>query len=378
MNSFIKGICFDQLNRVDKMMSRLRGAGISKEIDTFFLTRTIDLLNELKDEIQKLIDSGDLDVPRLGSNNIIKYNTFDERLVTIELFRYLVIINYGKAEEYFKRKVKRIYHEINCLQKPPIITTISDSEDYYWALPSYDIIAVPTGEEKNLLNLPDLFHEMGHLIYNQYQLYLKGTIERTLTKFYAAESQRVLNEQRSPVLISFFRESLTNWKSSWIMEFCCDLIATYLIGPAFAWTNLKLTTQSSGYNTIYVPSANHPSDEARMRAISCMLGKMGHTREQQHLEEVWSEFLTATNNEIPANYGTMYPQYIIEELVDNVFNGCRLIDLRIYGDQVAQFNNPVSKIINDAWNKALTDPGDFKVWESAAIEELEQSLTSQP
>jgi hypothetical protein len=174
MNSFVKGICFDQLNRGEKMLIRLKGTGISKEVDSFFLNKTIDLLSELMKEIQTLIDSGDLEVDALATNNIIKYNTFDEKLLNIELFRYLVIINYGRAEEYFKRKIKRIYEEINCLQKPPIITTISNSDDYYWALPSYDIIAVPTGEEKNLLNLPDLFHEMGHLIYNQYQVYLKG------------------------------------------------------------------------------------------------------------------------------------------------------------------------------------------------------------
>lgn len=374
MKSFVKGICFDQLNRVDKMLSRLNGPGISREIDSFFLKRTVDLLDELKADIQKLIDSGDLDVPALSSNNIIKYNTFDERLVTIELFRYLVVINYGKAEEYFKRKIKRIYLEINCLQKPPIITTISDSDDYYWALPSYDIIAVPTGEEKNLLNLPDLFHEMGHLIYNQYQTYLKGEIENTVVAYYTKESQRVLNEQRSPALISSFRENLKNWKSSWVMEFCCDLIATYLIGPAFAWTNLKLTTQSSGYNSIYIGSKNHPSDEARMRAIFCMLQKMGHTGEQQNLDRVWKEFLASTNNAIPANYNNVCPQHIIEELADNVFIGCKLIDLRIYTDQVTKFNNPVSKVINDAWNTALLTPEEFRDWETTAIAELERSL----
>lgn len=378
MNSFVKGIYFDQLNRVEKMLSRLRGAGISNEIDSFFLNKTIDLLNELKNEIQQVIDSGDLEVESLASNNIIKYNTFDEKLMAIELFRYLVIVNFGKAEEYFKRKVKRIYDEINCLQRPPIITTISNSDDYYWALPSYDIIAVPTGEEKNLLNLPDMFHEMGHLIYNQYQTYLKGTIEQTLANYYKKESQRVLNEQRSPNLISFFRENFADWKSSWIMEFCCDLIATYLVGPAFGWTNLKITTQSSGQNGIYLATSDHPSDEARMRAIFYMLKKIGHEEELKRLSEVWNKFLTVTNNVIPANYSSICPQHIIEELADNVYNGCKMIDLRIYNDQVKQFSNPISKIINDAWDKVLVHPGDFKTWESEAITELERSLTKNP
>src|SRR5690349_6840185 len=113
MNSFIRGVYFDQLSRVDKMLSRLQGPEVSKEIDPFFLNKTIELLLDLRAEIQGVIDSGDLEVDGLGSNNIIKYNTFDENLMAIELFRYLVIINYGKAEAYFKRKVKRMYAEIN-------------------------------------------------------------------------------------------------------------------------------------------------------------------------------------------------------------------------------------------------------------------------
>jgi hypothetical protein len=376
MNSFIKGIYFDQLNRVDKMLSKLKGPGVSKEIDAFFLNKTIELMDDLRSEIQQLINSGDLEVEALASNNIIKYNTFDETLMAIELFRYLVIVNYGEAEEYFKRKVKRIYDEINCLQRPPIITTISNSDDYYWALPSYDIIAVPTGEEKNLLNLPDMFHEMGHLIYNQYQTYLKGTIEQTLAAYYKKESQRVINEQRSPHLIQFFRDNFADWKASWIMEFCCDLIATYLVGPAFAWTNLKITTQSSGQNGIYIGSSNHPSDEARMRAVFYMLKKMGHTEELKKLEEVWRKFLDATNNIIPANYSSICPQHIVEELANNVYNGSKLIDLRIYGDQVKEYTNPISKIINEAWEKVLLNPGEFKAWEDHAITKLEESLKS--
>jgi hypothetical protein len=377
MNSFIKGVCFDLLGRVDKMLSRLLEPDISKEIDPSFLDRTIEMLFDLRADIQAVIQSGDLEVEALTSNNIIKYNMFDENLQDIELFRYLVIINYGKAEAYFKRKVTRIYEEINCLQKVPIITTISNSEDYYWALPSYDIIAVPAGEERNLLNLPDLFHEMGHLIYNQYQIYLKGTIDQNLTDYYGKETQRVINEQRSEKLITLYRESMANWKSSWIMEFCCDLIATYLVGPAYAWTNLKITTQSSGQNGIYNGSPDHPSDESRVRAVFYMLKKTGQLAELKELEDVWAKFLSANSNVKPANYASICPQNVIEQLADNVYDGCKQIDLRSYGDQLAKFKNPISKILNDAWAVVLQRPSDFKVWEQDAIAKLDESLKPQ-
>ncbi len=367
---FVKGIFYDQTNRIAKMLVDLTATCISKEVDKSFLNKTIQMLEELSLDIKHLINSGDLDVDVLANYNIIRYNTFHERLLMIELFRYLVIINYSKPEEYFKKKINRIYEEINCLQKQPIVTTISNSENYYWALPTYDIIAVPTGEERNLLNLPDLYHEIGHLIYNQYEPFLKGVIEASINQYYQDEIQRVVDEQRDPNLITFYRDKNLGWINGWVMEFTCDFIATYLVGPAYAWTNLKLTTLSSSKERIYSDSPSHPSDESRMRGIFYMLKKMGHTSEVAQIEASWAEFLKAANNPVPPNYNYIFPQALIEELARNVFSGCQTIDLRIYGDQVLKFSNPISKILNNAWRELFTNPANFQVWEEERIKEI--------
>jgi hypothetical protein len=260
------------------------------------------------------------------------------------------------------------------LQKQPIITTISNSDDYYWALPTYDIIAVPTGEERNLLNLPDLFHEMGHLLYKQYEIFLKGSIEDDINTFYANEFQRILYEQRSAQLITFYQSKMSFWINSWVMEFVCDLIATYLVGPAFAWTNLKLTTLSSGKSKIYMDSKSHPSDEARMRAIFLMLEKMGHQAEVHQLKHNWSQFLTVTNNPVPQNYAYIFPDAILAKLAENVFDGCKSIALKVYNDQIRDFTNPITKILNDAWVFMLNDPENYAQWEKERIKEINDSL----
>lgn len=372
MNYFVKGIFYDQLIRVEKMLEVLQSPNLDNEINKDFLSKTVDMLLELQTEMKDLINSDDLDIESLAQNNIIKYNTYYERLQTIELFRYLVIVNYGEPEIYFKKKVSRIYDEINCFQKTPIITTISNSESYYWALPSYDIIAVPAGEEKNLLNLPDLFHEMGHLIYNQYENYLKGTIEDDINQYYQSESKRVFYEQRSVSLIEFYREKNAWWISSWVMEFTCDLLATYLVGPAYAWTNLKLTTLSSGKNRIYHDTPSHPSDEARMRGIFYMLRKMGHLEEEKQIQESWEKFLAATNNPIPSNYMSIFPQHVIQQLADFVYDGCKSIGLILYSDQKTKFSSTITRILNSAWEKVFVSPDAYKQWESEIINELRQ------
>lgn len=370
MINFVKGIFYDQLFRVEKMLEELQSSDLEREIEHEFLMKTIDMLVDLQSEMQNLIASGDLQIESLAQNNIIRYNTYYERLQTIELFRYLVIVNFGEPEKYFKKKVGRIYEEINCFQKTPIITTISNSESYYWALPTYDIIAVPAGEEKNLLNLPDLFHEMGHLIYNQYEAYLKGTIEDSINKYYQDESKRVFYEQRPVALIDFYREKNAWWVSSWVMEFTCDLIATYLVGPAYAWTNLKLTTLSSGKNRIYHDSPSHPSDEARMRGIFYMLRKMGHTKEESEIQDNWRRFLTATNNLLPSNYTSIFPQHIIEALANFAFDGCKAIGLAVYSEQQSRYEHTISQILNNAWDKIFVSPTAYKQWEKEIIEQL--------
>ena len=367
MIKFIKAIFFDLTGRIEKMQENLASTIISKEVDAAFLNDTRQLLSGLNSDISILIESGDLEIEALASNNVIKYNTLHEALLTIELFRYLIIINYGEAEEYFKKKIKRIYGEINCLQNPPLVTTISNSENYYWALPSYDIIAVPTGEEQSLLNLPDLYHEMGHLIYNQYAQFLKGGIEKSLSKYYNSEIQRVVTEQRAAWLITFFREKLNYWIESWVMEFTCDLIAVYLVGPAYAWTNLKLTTLSSGKDQIFIDCPTHPSDEARMRAIFFLLEKMGHVDELSEIKESWQAFLDATANAVPSNYQSIFPQEFIEELAENVYNGCKSIDLKNHKEQIETYGNPISKILNDAWKQLFDNPAAFHQWEKDQI-----------
>jgi len=370
MTLFFKGIFADQANAIQKMLSRLKGNTIHKDMDKDFLFRTIQMLDALHADIAKLSQSGDLAIPLLTSSNIVKYNTFMERLQTIELFRYLPIINYGDPEIYFKKKISRIYQEINCLQKEPLITTISNSDSYYWALPSYNIIAVPAGEEKNLLNLPDLYHEIGHLIEMQYRSEFRNNFLPVLDGFYRDEEQRVVDEQRAPGLVAFYREKRVNWINGWIMEFTCDFIATFLVGPAYAYTNLKICTLSSGKDRIYADFPSHPSDEARMRAIFYMLHQLGFDKEIGEIDGLWQEFLRHVNNPVPTNYAYIFPQKLIEALGQTVLKACQTVDLRSYPDQLTKFNPPISRILNDAWVEVLANDDQYKTWEEQRIGEI--------
>lgn len=374
MISFIKGVFYDLSFRISKMITDLENRKqnnlLHNDIPDTFYQNTIKQLSSLRNEIQVITTSGDLNIESIASNNLIRYNTIFEKFQSIELFRYQVIINYGSAEHYFNKKIKRIYAEIKNAQTPPLVTTISNSESYYWAHPYFAIIAVPLGEEKNLLNLPDLYHEICHFIYKHYAKFLIGNFLDTVQKYFDDEIERVIEEHRAARYISFYRDKLQKWLNGWIEEFTCDLVATYLVGPAYAWTNLKLSTISSGNDRIYIDNPSHPSDEARMRAIFHMLYITGQGAEAEKIKDSWSKFLIATANPIPPDYKFIFPEHLLEQLANTVLEGCKAIGLNDYESQVKEFGNPISKILNDAWDVLLQDPSGFDAWEANAITEI--------
>ena len=374
MISFAKGMFFDLSFQAIKMIENLeirKNTGVlHKDIPDLFYQKAISQLSNLLDEVQAIINSGDLELESIMSNNLVRYNTFHERFQAIELFQYEVIVKYGDAEHYFNNKIKRIYDEIQNVQVPPIVTTISNSENYYWAHPYYSIIAVPFGEEAKLLNLPDLYHEICHLIYKQYSNSLIGNFKKDIKTFYEEEIIRVDDEGRSPELKTIFQETLQKWLAAWIEEFTCDLMATFLVGTAYAWTNLKLSTISSRYKRVYMHSESHPSDEARMRAIFLMLTLNSQGDKAKTVNTSWDTFLKVTTNPMPDNYNFLFPDHLIDKLANYVFKGCKAIGLSNYDLQIQKFGNPISKILNDSWNKLLDNPGEFKDWESKVIAEI--------
>jgi hypothetical protein len=215
--------------------------------------------------------------------------------------------------------------------------------------------------------LPDLYHEIGHLIDKQHSSDFRDKFIPILDNFYRSEELRVVDEQRDPKLIAFYRDKHTRWLNGWIMEFTCDFIATYLVGPAYAYTNLKLSTLSSGKDRIYADFPSHPSDEARMRGIFYLLQQLGYDKEMQEVDTLWKEFLKNINNPVPANYSFIFPQTLIESLCQCVLSGCQAIDLRSYPEQLKSFDSPISKILNEAWREALKYPIDYPNWEAANI-----------
>ena len=375
MINFLKSLFIDLNNSIDKMLLHLDSLNGLSKVASDFKDKTVKALNELKSKIDGIISSGILEVDGFISNNIITYNSINNSFMEIELFRFQAISKYGKPELFFDKLIHKVYDEIQCLQSVPFLSTISNSDTYYWAYPKYNMIALPQGEEKNLLNLSDLYHEIGHLIFQQSEDYLVGDHIPEMQRYYALEKQRIKDAGDSLAFVDDLDEAISYWNSSWSEEFACDLIGTYLVGPAYAWTNMKLSTVSSSYNAVYsdgILFREHPPDEARMRAIFRMLELTGYSIELNEIKQAWNKFLDETQNSKPGSYDLIFPDTMIEAITQNVLKGCKNIGLRSYADQLTLPSQSVSSLINEAWNHIRTSHLTFGDWEAEKLEKLVQ------
>lgn len=373
MITFIKGQLINIRNSIDKANTDLASLSMESAIASDFKAKTIAALQALAVRIDNIIGSGILENEIFTRNCIIKFNSMNNAFIEIELFRYLAIRRYdSKADGHFEKVIVKIYDEIQCLQSIPFLSTISNSDTYYWAYPSYNMIALPQGEEKNLLNLSDLYHEIGHLIFRQSRVFLLGDFLIRMEEYCKKEIQRLADEDNITISEAI-DASRPCWASSWSEEFTCDLIGTFLVGPAFAWTNLKISIGSSRYDGVFSNEdmyREHPPDEARMRAVFKMLELTGFATELAEIKIVWEKFLMVTKNTKPGAYDFIFPDSLIDVLATNVFKGCVNVGLRPYSEQALQQGKFVSKTINEAWLKIKEDPHAFKDWESAALATL--------
>lgn len=371
MTHFLQGLFRDQLCRVTATLEEMRTNRANPNVPRFFVDKTLSLLTSLKVDIEALIDSGDLliDEPVIRATNIADYNKHDTRFKEIEAYRCQVILRYGDRESQFSKVLERIYNELDIHQEPPIVTFVSDSEDYYWAFPTHDIIAVPAGEERHLLNLPDLYHEIGHYIYDQFSTILIRSIRDDVTLHFDREIS-IAHDQGMAKLESDLLEKKNRWLSGWIEEYVCDMIGSYTTGPAYAWTNFKISSIVSKEKNIYTDSIVHPSDESRMHAIRSILYREGLADELVRLNADWEIYADSPVNVKPLSYASFFPERLIDQLAHWVWQGCRDIGLRSYFNQQSVHRRPVSVILNEAWEVLRIDSIGYAAWECNQIQQI--------
>ena len=236
------------------------------------------------------------------------------------------------------------------------------------------IIYAPRMERHFLLHLPDLYHELGHLIVIKHWEVLWVQIARAIANHFDPLIQRGRAVSDPMWHDGTYQTSLDRWRDKWIVEFTCDIIGTLLCGPAYAWAHLHLC--ASHDMSVYQGGETHPADHARFQLIAAALDHLGEAEQREHFSEKWESFTSTLNQPIPAAFATSYPSTLLGLLVRDVHDGLVTLGMRIY-DAAAPEAAPTAALLNQAWAAFWDNPQGYRQWEIATNGRLQQNAPSQ-
>ena len=95
-----------------------------------------------------------------------------------------------------------------------------------------DLIFVPSLEPDRLLGLPDIYHELGHIVLFREEKRFKAPVLAEIERNFDRCAGTPCTRSRSPESLDQLEEYRHQWRASWWLEFGADLIADISRGAA--------------------------------------------------------------------------------------------------------------------------------------------------
>lgn len=254
------------------------------------------------------------------------------------------------------------------------------STNYYWTFGIFGLVCVPSGEGLTLLGLPDLCHELGHILHLHREPQLMGDFIRELLAYVDQEKRRAALAQRPQSYQALFDPLLDHWRDKWLLEFVADMVATYLLGPAYGWQHVRLcaTTGQPAYRPVLGEAADHPANEARLRGALAVLERAGANEAGARVLTLWHAYVSVVGECKPADYDVCYPPALIQSLARRVVDGCAALGIRRFDDLATAGGGAggtdVAQLLGEAWMRFITDPPAYAQWEPGQRDALWREL----
>jgi hypothetical protein len=372
VEQFLCGLLRDLEHHCVMLRDRLVTIPADPDVRTHALQayREVEIIR--REVVQQLHDPS-LGLSILLPNHLQLYKRWSERVSVIESYPFLFVERYAPSDRQMTRLCQRLAAQVGWPLPPPLVAAFSNQ--YYWAMPEFNIICVPAAEGTTLLGLPDLCHELGHILLLAQWDALVGDFLRELASYILQEQRRVGTEQRPKEYRPLYNQLFMQWKDAWLLEFVSDMVATYLVGPAFGWQHVRLCAGNSlaAYHPTLGERADHPADEARLRGIVAVLTQMGAAEAGARITALWDCYLEASRETRPQDYEVCYPQALLESLAKRIIAGCRSLGVRGF-DQPGGPPNDLPSLFGEAWERFLADSQTYAAWERSQIETLWQEL----
>jgi hypothetical protein len=317
--------------------------------------------------------------PELIREKIRLFRRLQYELSHLEATAIIALSRPHEDDVFLNQLVFQIHREINYPLVPPNATCLS--RGYFQITPSFCLLEVPPAESDFLLHLPDLYHEIAHMIIATLNNPKVDPFRYELAKFLGIiekyiEEERVAN-LRSTGPTNFNTRILELFERNWINwaeELFCDLFAVYTLGPAYAWAHFHLTAKCGGdpFDISLTMEKLHPPDQARMEAILIGLELIGYSAEAAEINQKWNELIKAIGSKPNPIYRKACPQSILEQAAIHAFQGTSKIKCRVVQPNTT---NKIHDLLNTAWKRFWEDPDTYPVWERESIANLKQKVS---
>lgn len=371
-DAFLYGLLWDLERYCTTVRERLGAADGDQEVRDQALD-AYQVVEGIRREVRLLLADPDLGTPDLQPNYHQLYRRWREGVALVESYPLLFVERYSASDRQMTRLCRRIAEQVRWPLAPPLVATFSTQ--YYWTVTAFNVVCAPATEGTTLLSLPDLLHELGHILLLHHEAALVGDFVQEIATYIAREQRRIDTQQRPPHYRSLYDDLFAHWRSPWLREFVADMVATYLCGSAFGWQHVRLCASVS--RAAYAPTlgeaSDHPADEARLRGIVAVLQRVGDDAAQARVRDVWERYRTMSGETQPSDYEVCYPQELINSLAERVVDGCRSLGLRGVNDTPAT-PDALLALINEAWERFQADPEHYGDWEYARLRALWEDL----
>lgn len=281
---------------------------------------------------------------------------------------------------FLNRLVFQIHQEINYPLSPPTVTC--QSRDYFSINPSLQLLEVPLAESDFLLHLPDLYHEIAHLLIAETNNPVIEAFQQQLGKFLFAvaryfDAERAANTRATGPTAYFAQvlDVLERFWIPWAAEIFCDLFAVYTLGPAYAWAHFHLTAGygSDPYDVSLTRFMSHPPDQARTEAMLMALDLLGLNEHAAAIQQKWGELVESTGTAPTSMYRKACPKQLLQRAAVHALEGTKKIGCRTVNDNT---KSPVHDLLNSAWEQFWIAPSGYHAWERDAICKLKSGTDS--
>lgn len=332
-------------------------------------------LNTALDQLNKLAEDPRLQMPQLQPERLRLFRRVVTDLDFLEQFGLSALERRIEGDTHLNRIVNEVRREISFPLLPPVVVPLS--QGYFHIYPPLNLLLVPPLEGQFLLHLPDLYHELAHLLLlgsdprlSRFSDSAMSALDVALDYLSGLRDQELGGRGPGEFLLYLYTWERA-WIKSWTAEFFCDLFAILTLGPAFAWAHLHLCAKR-GRNPFHVPLLvpdSHPADHARMTAMLFGLKLTGFSEQAEEIGQRWGALIAISGGKREPEYRQCFPEHVLEAIAQKAYQGVIEIKCRI---ATPATRGVLHDLLNGAWKAFWKDPLHYTEWEQLSVAELKQ------